>query len=196
MTAEVLRRDVAGQRSAECSIDPVPQCVGLRVPRHADLVPAAVDDVAEIAGGREIGAVVGVEDARVIVIRIAEIDVLPRVELDRQTVMQADGSEVAARTTDRIETIGIVVKDERHAVAWLLRTEVDVERHVEVMGQVDLVVEGGHPRLALGIGRERKDVVGVLVARRSDDSRLLANRGDIENAAVMRVRSAGRRAGF
>ena len=41
------------ERSAEFSIDPIAQCVGLRVPCHADLVPAAVDDLAEIGGGGE-----------------------------------------------------------------------------------------------------------------------------------------------
>ena len=57
--------------------------------------------------------------------------------------------------------IGIVVKHKRHAVGRLLRAEVDVERHIEVMGQVDLVVEDRRSRLALRIGREREDVVGA-----------------------------------
>ena len=54
LAAKVLGGDVAGERSAEFSIDPIAQCVGLRVPCHTNLVPAAVDDIAEIGGGREI----------------------------------------------------------------------------------------------------------------------------------------------
>ena len=88
------------------------------------------------------------------------------------------------------------MKHERHAVGRLLRTEVDVERHVEVVGQVDLVVEDHTAALSLRVGCEREGVAGGLEARRSIDRHVLVDCGDIENAAVMRVRRAGRRTRF
>ena len=64
-----------------------------------------------------------------------------------------------------VAPIGIVMQHKRHAVGRLLRTEVDVESHIEVVGQVDLVVEGDTACLILRVRREREGVVGGLVAR-------------------------------
>ena len=101
-----------------------------------------------------------------------------------------------APAADRGGPIGIIVKHKRHAVGRLLRAEIDVERHIKVVGQVDLVVEGHTACLVLRVGCEREGVGGGLVARRSIDRDVLVDRRDIKNATVMRVWRAGRRTRF
>ena len=85
------------------------------------------------------------------------------------------------------------MKHKRHAVGCVVRTEIKLESDVEVVGQVDLVVEGHTSCLVLRVGCECEGVGGGIVARGSIDLDVLVDRRDIKNATVMRVWRAGRR---
>ena len=67
------------------------------------------------------------------------------------------------------------MKHKRHAVGRLSRTEVDIEAHIEVVGQVDFVVEHGTSRLGLSIRGQRDSLVRVLIARRAIDGYMLTD---------------------
>ena len=79
---------------------------------------------------------------------VALIGVLPRIELNSETVEQPGGAEPAAVFPKGIVAEWIVVEDEGHAVAGVeLVAHEQAERQVEIMGQVDPFV--AHHRAGL-----------------------------------------------
>ena len=91
--------------------------------------------------------------------------VLMCIELNCETILQAHGTETAARATDRCSPIGIVVKHKRNAVGGLPWTEVMSNAMLKSWARSTLSLK---PTLPPALARrvEREGVVDHLVANR------------------------------
>ena len=122
--------------STKFAIYPVSQCVALRIPRHTDLMPATINDVAETTGGSDIATRAGICVYDICVIVGWIIDrraTLLRIKLDREAVLQAKDAKTTGCTADRRSAIRIIVQYKRHALGSLRRIDVYIEQHVEVV---------------------------------------------------------------
>jgi hypothetical protein len=125
--AEIILDDVLGERAGDNAIHRIAE--GCPIPCDVHAVPGAILDVSEIDDGAEQNAAVGVDEIGVIVgdiggvFRIAE-----GIELDRQTVGDADHAKARAVRADRLDTTPVIVQHECHAVgAGVVVADVDLE---------------------------------------------------------------------
>ena len=128
-------------------------------------MPRAVLDVSEIGCGRKRRSIVRIEEVRVVVGNIRrDLDVLKRVELDRQAVRNANGAETPSGRAERFRAARIVMQHERHAVGTaIIVADVDLEGDRESLREVKALLRHGAAGLHRRVRRNREAVVVEVV---------------------------------